>query len=259
MGGQRTPEPPYLCRMGVLVLGATAGMVAASLHKWAQEGQRLYLVGRQIEKLHAIASDLKIRYGAQVETYQVDVDRPGAIAAWWEKFLAQGATFEKALIAWGYLGDEERARRDDGEVEAIIRRNYTSVVLSAGRIAAYLAERGGGVLAIISSVAGIRGRAKNYHYGSAKAALIAYSSGLRAYYWEKGVRVVTILPGFVETPMVAGLDLPQPLVTSAERAGHLIYRAMKKAPPVAYVPGYWRWIMLAIRLLPEGIFRRLRG
>jgi decaprenylphospho-beta-D-erythro-pentofuranosid-2-ulose 2-reductase len=245
--------------MGVLVLGATAGMIASTLHKWAQEGQKLYLVGRQAEKLHAIASDLQIRYGTQVETYQVDVDVPGAIAAWWEQFLAQGPTFEKALIAWGYLGDEDRARRDDAEVETIIRRNYTSVVLAAGRIAAYLAERGGGVIGIISSVAGIRGRAKNYHYGSAKAALIAYASGLRAYYWEKGVRVVTILPGFVDTPMVAGLDLPRLLVTSAQRAGHLLYRAMKKPPAVAYVPGYWRWIMLVIRLLPESIFRRLRG
>jgi decaprenylphospho-beta-D-erythro-pentofuranosid-2-ulose 2-reductase len=245
--------------MGVLVLGATAGMIASTLHKWAQEGQKLYLVGRQTEKLHAIASDLQIRYGTQVETYQVDVDVPSAIAAWWEQFLAQGPTFEKALIAWGYLGDEDRARRDDAEVETIIRRNYTSVVLAAGRIAAYLAERGGGVIGIISSVAGIRGRAKNYHYGSAKAALIAYASGLRAYYWEKGVRVVTILPGFVDTPMVAGLDLPRPLVTSAQRAGHLLYGAMKKSPAVAYAPGYWRWIMLVIRLLPESIFRRLRG
>jgi decaprenylphospho-beta-D-erythro-pentofuranosid-2-ulose 2-reductase len=245
--------------MGVLVLGATAGMIASTLHKWAQEGQKLYLVGRQTEKLHAIGSDLQIRYGTQIETYQVDVDVPGAIAAWWEQFLAQGPTFEKALIAWGYLGDEDRARRDDAEVETIIRRNYTSVVLAAGRIAAYLAERGGGVIGIISSVAGIRGRAKNYHYGSAKAALIAYASGLRAYYWEKGVRVVTILPGFVDTPMVAGLDLPRPLVTSAQRAGHLLYGAMKKSPAVAYVPGYWRWIMLVIRLLPESIFRRLRG
>jgi len=245
--------------MGVLVLGATAGMVASALHKWAQTGEKLYLVGRQPDKLQAIASDLKIRYGASVETYVLDVDELASIGRWWENFLANGPVFEKALIAWGYLGDEDRARREDAEVEAIIRRNYTAVVLAAGRIAAYLAERGKGVLGIISSVAGVRGRAKNYHYGSAKAALIAYASGLRAYYWEKGVRVVTILPGFVDTPMVAGLDLPRPLVTSAERAGHLIHRAMQKAPAVVYVPAYWRWIMLIIRLLPEGIFRRLRN
>ncbi len=245
--------------MGVLVLGATAGMVASALHKWAQAGEKLYLVGRQPDKLQAIASDLRIRYGASVETYIVNVDEPASIGCWWETFLASEPSFEKALIAWGYLGDEDRARREDAEVEAIIRRNYMAVVLVAGRIAAYMAERRKGVLGIISSVAGVRGRAKNYHYGSAKAALIAYASGLRAYYWEKGVRVITILPGFVDTPMVAGLALPRPLVTSAERAGHLIYKAMQKGPAVVYVPAYWRWIMLVIRLLPEGIFRRLRN
>ncbi len=87
--------------MGVLVLGATAGMIASTLHKWAQEGQKLYLVGRQAEKLHAIASDLQIRYGTQVETYQVDVDVPGAIAAWWEQFLRRGPPLRRPSLHGG--------------------------------------------------------------------------------------------------------------------------------------------------------------
>ncbi len=243
--------------MGVLVLGATAGMIRTTLEAWAQAGEVLYLTGRQADRLEALASDLRLRYEATVYTYLVGVDEPRAVEAWWAAFVQSAPRFEKVLISWGYLGDEDRARAEDEELEAIIRRNYTAVAQAAGRAASYLAQQGGGVLGVIASVAGLRGRAKNYHYGSAKAGIIAYCSGLRAYYAKQGVRVVTILPGFVDTEMTAGLDLPRPLVFSAVRAGRRIYRVMQRAPYTAYVPGYWRWIMLVIRALPEAIFMRL--
>lgn len=243
--------------MGVLVLGATAGMVRRAIEGWAKDGQVLYLTGRRAERLEALAADLRLRYGATVYTYVLDIDQPEAIASWWAEFIKAAPRLEKVLISWGYLGQEERARTEDAELEAIVRRNYTAVAQAAGRAAAYLAGQGGGVLGVIASVAGLRGRAKNYHYGSAKAAVIAYCSGLRAYYAKQKVRVVTILPGFVETEMTAELDLPRRLVISAERAGRLLYRIMQRAPYVAYVPGYWRWIMLGIRLLPEAVFMRL--
>ncbi|HXC65533.1 MAG TPA: SDR family NAD(P)-dependent oxidoreductase, partial [bacterium] len=117
--------------------------------------------------------------------------------------------------------------------------------------------QGRGCLAVISSVAGDRGRQSNYVYGTAKATVTAFLSGLRNRLFRSGVQVLTIKPGMVDTPMTAALK-KGPLFASADTVAAGIVRAVDKRRDVVYVPGYWRLVMGVIKALPEGVFKRLK-
>jgi short-subunit dehydrogenase len=120
------------------------------------------------------------------------------------------------------------------------------------------ADRGHGTIVGISSVAGDRGRASNFIYGSAKAGFTAYLSGLRARYFRAGVRVVTVKPGFVRTRMTEGLRLPPILTAEAQEVAAAIYRsAEERKNDVIYVRRVWRYVMISIRSMPEALFKRL--
>lgn len=140
----------------------------------------------------------------------------------------------------------------------IIESNFTAAVGILGVIAADFEARGHGFIIGIGSVAGLRGRQSNYIYGAAKAGLNIFLAGLRHRLFRRGVQVMTVLPGFVRTKMTENLDLPQRLVAEPEVAAEAIYRGWKKKRPVVYAPGFWRWIMLVIRALPEAVFNRTR-
>ncbi len=139
-----------------------------------------------------------------------------------------------------------------------MRTNYEAPALVLGVLAARFAQRGSGVLVGVSSVAGERGRAANYVYGSAKAGFSAFLSGLRARLTGTGVHVLTVKPGFVYTRMTAGMALPPMLTATPEQVARTVLRAVRRRRDVVYSPAIWRLIMLAVRAMPERLFKRLR-
>lgn len=244
----------------VIVLGATGGIAQALCRVLAGRGCRLLLAGRDAAALDTLAADLRVRYGGDhpVEVFDaLDFDQH---AAFWQRCVERlQGRIETVILCYGSLAAQQVTQTDLGELRRLIDVNFTSAASLLTLAAATLEQRRGGCLAAISSVAGDRGRQSNYSYGAAKAGLTAFLQGLRNRLHPAGVAVVTVKPGFVDTPMTAGLVDPRgPLVAAPERVARDIDRAIRRRRAVVYTPWFWRPIMLVIRALPEGIFKRLR-
>lgn len=240
----------------VLIIGATSAIAEATARMLAERGDALYLVARNEARLAAVAADLSVRGSPRVGTEVLDAnDFAGheAMLARAESFLAG---YDTVLIAHGTLSDQKAC---EGSVDLTLREintNGLSVVALLTRIADRLAQRRAGTIAVISSVAGDRGRGSNYVYGSAKALVTAFLSGLRQRLSRCGVNVVTIKPGFVDTPMTAAFDKGL-LWAQPEGVARGILRALDRPRGTVYLPGFWRPIMVIIRALPESLFLRL--
>jgi len=239
----------------VLIVGAKSDIARAVARKYAETGHDLYLAARNSRELADFARDIEVRYGRRAELKELDIlDYAGH-----RDFYA--ALAEKPLgvvSAVGYLGDQKQAAGDFSETRKIIATNYTGVVSLFNIMAEDFARRREGFLVGISSVAGDRGRQSNYLYGSAKAALTTYLAGLRNHLHPAGVQVLTVKPGFVATRMTAGLELPPLLTARPEEVAADIYRAQTTGRSVLYTRWYWKWIMLIIRMIPEGLFQKLK-
>jgi len=159
------------------------------------------------------------------------------------------------ITAVGYLGDQKKAQVDFNEAKPIMDTNYTGVVSLLNIIANDFEQRKSGFIVGISSVAGDRGRKSNYIYGSAKAALTAYLSGLRNRLHDAQVHVLTVKPGFVATKMTEDMDLPEKLTAQPEEVAEDIYKAQQKGKNVLYTKWVWKWVMLIIRNIPEWKFK----
>ena len=238
-----------------LVLGATSDIGRAIARALAQAGWQLQLAARDGERLQREAADIGARTAAPVQTHVFEALSDAADDRW---LAALAPLPDLAVCVIGLLGDQAQSERDVDAAARVMRSNYEAPALLLGALAARFAERGSGVLVGVSSVAGERGRASNYVYGSAKAGFTAYLSGLRARLATTGVHVVTVKPGFVRTRMTEGMALPGALTATPEAVGKAIVRAARKRRDVIYVLPIWRWIMLAIRHLPERLFKRLR-
>ncbi len=243
--------------MKTLILGANSAIAKAVAEILAGKGEELYLASRNYEETERFASHLRVKYGVKTYADRFDAMDYDSHGPFFRKVLKEMGEIDRVLIAFGYLGDQERAVRDFSEARRIIEINYLGAVSILTHIVPYMEERGKGTIAAISSVAGDRGRGSNFTYGSAKGALSIYLSGLRNRLYRKGVRVVTIKPGFVATPMTAHLDLPKRLVSKPERVARDIVMAIEKGKDEVYTPGYWRFIMWVIKAIPEPIFKRL--
>jgi decaprenylphospho-beta-D-erythro-pentofuranosid-2-ulose 2-reductase len=163
-----------------------------------------------------------------------------------------------ALVAYGSLPDSARAATDAEYLIREFRINAESVLVCLAGLARRFQSQGEGVIAVVGSVAGDRGRASNYLYGAAKAAIHAFASGLRAQLFRQGVNVMTIKPGFVATQMTAHLNLPARLIADPNVVAARIVGAVERRRSVVYVPGFWWLIMAIIRVLPEAVFKRLK-
>lgn len=240
----------------VLILGATSGIAQETSRCFAAERARLFLVARDQEKLAALADDLKIRGAESIEPYQADLTDDSAYPLIIGRAFSLWEGLDAALIAHGSLPDQLSAENDLAALRSAIGINYLSVVSLLMELAKVFEKQRYGVLAVIGSVAGDRGRRNNYIYGSAKAAIATFAAGLRLRLTRVGVQVVLIKPGWVSTPMTE--HLPQNLLfASAEQAGRAVYKAMISPRAVVYLPWYWKWIMGIIRCLPEPIFAKL--
>jgi decaprenylphospho-beta-D-erythro-pentofuranosid-2-ulose 2-reductase len=240
----------------VLVIGATSA-IAQGFEKACAEGTgSLYLLGRNRERLEAVAQDLRVRGAAQVRFEAADLADRGLHEGLLERAFEAYGTFDTVLIAYGVLPDQKECEKDEGKAADAIEANFTSVVSWLTLLANRLEREGRGTLAVISSVAGDRGRASNYVYGASKGGLTIFLQGLRARLHRSGVKVLTVKPGFVDTPMTAHMKKGF-LFADSESVGRRIFKAISARSDVIYVPGFWRWILLAIRHLPECLFKRL--
>jgi short-subunit dehydrogenase len=222
----------------------------------AEQGARFYLVARSPGKLTAVASDLLTRGASAVFTCVMDLDDTTAHEPMLAEALKELGTIDLALLAHGVLGDQEKAQADYAATEAILRTNLLSAISLITWLANYFEKTQQGTLAVISSVAGDRGRKSNYIYGASKGALNIFLDGVRNRIDRSGVHVLTIKPGFVATPMTA--HLPQnALFAHPSAVGRGILKAIEKRKDVAYVPPIWALIMLIIRSVPNSIFKKL--
>ncbi len=242
--------------MRVLIIGASSAIAYETAKCFACDGADLFLVGRSTEKLTTVAADLKVRGAKRVETYLLDLCELDRHQEMFEQALASLGELDMLLIAHGTLGDQHKCERSVAETMQELQTNCLSIISLLTIIANYFEQQQHGCIAVVSSVAGDRGRKSNYVYGAAKAALSVFLQGLRNRLSSAGVSVVTIKPGYVATPMTAHLE-KGPLTANPQPVGRGIYEAMKKGKDVVYLPWFWRPIMFVIRSIPEGFFKRL--
>ena len=213
-----------------------------------------FLVARSKEKLTAVAQDLLVRGAPRVDMIVADLDDTQTHAQMLAVATSQLGTVDLVLLAHGVLGDQPAAERDYFAAEPILVTNFLSAVSLLTWLANYFESQGRGTMAVISSVAGDRGRKSNYVYGASKAALNAFLSGLRNRCDRSGVQVLTIKPGFVATPMTAHVPRNR-LFATPEQVAHGILKAIRTRKDVVYVPWFWRPIMAIIKAVPERIFK----
>lgn len=240
----------------ILIVGATSAIAEAAGRLWAQAGNHLFLVARNQEKLEAIAADLRVRGCQKVETYAMDVNDFALHTAMLEAAEHSLDGLNTVLIAHGTLANQAACQQSVELTMQEIRTNALSVIALLTHIANRFEARKKGTIAVISSVAGDRGRQSNYVYGSAKAMVTAFTSGLRQRLYKSGVSVVTIKPGFVDTPMTAEFK-KGPLWASSEKVARDIVRACNRKENVVYTPWIWLEILMIIKLIPEKIFVKL--
>jgi decaprenylphospho-beta-D-erythro-pentofuranosid-2-ulose 2-reductase len=240
----------------VVIVGATSAIAIACAREWAANGARFFLVARNQERMEQVAADLIARGTASAVSYRLDLDKLDDHAAMLADCAAHMDSIDIVLVAAGTLPDQAACQSDAAAAVREFHTNALSLIALLTPIANRLEAQRHGTLAVISSVAGDRGRPSNYLYGSAKAALQAFLEGLRARLFKVGVHVVDIKPGFVATPMTEGLPLPGPLLATPEKVAKDIVRAVERKKDVLYTPWFWWGIMLIIRNVPRFLFKR---
>ena len=239
----------------VLVLGATSSIAIATMRRLAGN-THFMLVARNPDRLTAVAQDLLTRGALAAETWVMDLDNTSAHKEMLAAAAERLGRIDLALIAYGVLGDQRAAEADFEIAAAILHTNFTSTVSLLTWLGNYFQAQRGGTLAVISSVAGDRGRKSNYVYGASKGALNIFLEGLRNRIDRDGVQVLTIKPGFVATPMTA--HVPQnALFASPDQVAHGILRAIERRRDVVYVPWFWAGIMLLVRAIPGFRFKKM--
>lgn len=239
----------------VIIIGAYSAIAEATAREYAKRGAALFLVGRDLQRVEAVAGDLRVRGAANVVTWALDVNAFDQHAQMLEAAWSALGGIDIALIAHGTLPVQDKC---DASVETALHEfstNGTSTIALGGALAQKLHR--GATLAVISSVAGDRGRASNYLYGSAKAAVSAFFSGMGQRLRSEGIQVLVVKPGFVDTPMTADFKKGA-LWASPQTIARGIVRAIDQSKSVVYLPWFWWGIMQIIKNIPESIFRRIR-
>jgi decaprenylphospho-beta-D-erythro-pentofuranosid-2-ulose 2-reductase len=240
----------------ILILGATSAIAQATARLLAEQGAAFFLVARDPWKLSAVSDDLRTRGAQSVTALALDLDDLEAHAAMLASAAQALGHIDLALLAHGVLGDQAAAEADGAVAAAVYHTNFLSPASLITWLANYFEARGQGCLAVISSVAGDRGRKSNYVYGASKGALSILLDGVRNRVDRMGVHVLTIKPGFVATPMTA--HLPRgPLFAEPRTIGRGILQAVAGRRDTVYLPGFWRLIMLVIRSVPSRIFKNM--
>lgn len=244
----------------VLILGATSGIAEAICHELSKRGDRLILTGRNVEEMEKTAADLRVRHQTDPVVVQFDaLDFDGHGEFIDQCFSAVDNKIDCTILCYGYLADQAETQTDWDKARRTVDVNFTSAVSILHLIAERFERIRSGQIAVISSVAGDCGRMSNYTYGASKAGVSAFVQGLRNRLHHANVPVLTVKPGFVDTPMVHGLvDPKSPIVASPQRVAKDIVRAIDKKRNVIYTPWLWWVILTIIKFIPECIFKRLK-
>jgi decaprenylphospho-beta-D-erythro-pentofuranosid-2-ulose 2-reductase len=242
----------------VLILGAASGIGRALAAEFASHGYDPILAGRDLAELQLLASDLALRYRVNAQIQSFDILDFAALESSLASCLARaGNSLEGVVLCIGCMVDHETAFADLLETRRMLDTNFTGAALTLQIMAQYFELQRKGFICALSSVAGDRGRQSNYMYGAAKSGLSTYLQGLRNRLYHAGVRVITVKPGFVDTRMTYGRPRLF-MVAAPEAVARDIYNAIQKGKDVVYVPWFWQIIMLVVRAVPEGLFKKLR-
>jgi len=236
----------------VLIIGAKSDIAKATAREYAKNGYNLYLAARNVEELTEFAQDIITRTQNDIQLVELNILDYTSHQTFYNNLKEKPLG---AISAVGYLGDQEKAQLDFYETQKIIDTNYTGVVSLLNIIANDFEKRRSGFIVGISSVAGDRGRKSNYIYGSAKAALATYLSGLRNRLNDAQVHVLTVKPGFVNTKMTEEMDLPEKLTAQPKEVAKDIYEAQQNRKNILYSKWVWKWIMSVIKMIPEWKFK----
>lgn len=245
-------------RMRIVIVGATSAIARHCARLWLERNPvDLTLVGRDAERLEQTAKDLRVRGQprASVRVVQGDLLAPGSIGRLVEDIAATGR-IDLVLIAHGALPDQLHCQAQLEECRRALEINGTSPVLFAEAFAAHMEQADHGTLALISSVAGDRGRKSNYIYGAAKGLVTRYVQGLQHRFAGTGVRVVLIKPGPTDTPMTAGFKTAGARLAPVEEVARRIVDDIQAGKRLIYAPRKWALIMLVVRHLPAFIFNK---
>jgi decaprenylphospho-beta-D-erythro-pentofuranosid-2-ulose 2-reductase len=241
----------------ILIIGATSAIAESCARLWVQRGDAVFLAGRKAAALQTMQADLRTRGGQQVHTQVFDATDHSQHASLLQAATTAMGGLDVVLIAHGTLTDQTKAQTDASYALQEVDTNGLSVISLMALAANQFEAQQRGSIAVISSVAGDRGRQSNYVYGSAKALVSAFASGLRQRMAKCGVQVLTIKPGFVDTPMTAHLPKGA-LWAQPDKVAQDICRAIDKRQHILYTPGFWRLIMLVIKHIPEFVFVKLK-
>jgi short-subunit dehydrogenase len=240
----------------VLIFGATSDIAQEAAKRLAASGASIFLVGRNEMKLDAVRRDLQVRGASSVEALTLDLadidEHRDALRTATERL----GGLDGVLIAHGVLPNQQVCERSVEETIKVFHINCLSVISLLTLVANHFEAQRRGCIAVITSVAGDRGRKSNYAYGATKAALNVFLQGMRNRLYRSGVSVVTVKPGLVDSPMTTHLPKNALFVTS-RFVGEGIYRAMVRGRDEVYLPGYWKIIMAVVRGIPERIFKKL--
>lgn len=244
-----------MSKSSVLVLGARSDIAMAVAHRFAKAGYDIQLAARHSDSLETDKSDIELRYQVAVTLHDFDALDIQSHESFVDDLPELPAV---AVCAVGYMGKQAENERDVQTAAQVMRSNFEGPASILAVLANRFEQRGSGTVVGISSVAGERGRATNYIYGSAKAGFTAFLSGLRNRLAKKGVHVVTVLPGFVATKMTNGIDLPAKLTAQPAEVARSVLNAVQKKQNIVYVKPIWQLIMIIIRKIPERTFKKLR-
>jgi decaprenylphospho-beta-D-erythro-pentofuranosid-2-ulose 2-reductase len=242
--------------MKAVIVGATKGMGRALARAMAARRDSLFLLGRDLADLERSARDLELRGGGKVGFAPCDLEQPAGFAPALDAAEAALGGFDTVIVTAGVFATQDRLEEDVELARRLLTVDFAHTVVFCEHARKRLLSRGGGTLCVFSSVAGERGRKPVVLYGAAKAGLSRYLEGLDHKYHAKGLRVVCVKPGFVKTSMTDGLR-PPPFAGEPDAVARTVLRAIDRGQPVVYAPPIWRFVMMAIRMLPRAVMRRI--
>ncbi|MDB4131621.1 SDR family oxidoreductase [Flavobacteriaceae bacterium] len=237
----------------ILIIGAKSDIAKSLAIKYIENGYNLYLAARKSNEIKFFAKEISNKFNREVILLDFNILEYNN-----HKFFFDNLKYRPIgiICTVGLLGEQKIAQKHFAESQLIIDTNYTGIVSFLNIVACEFEKRKSGFIICISSVAGDRGRKKNYIYGSAKSALSTYLSGLRNRVNKLNIHVMTVKPGFVYTKMTEGMNLPRLLTSTPSEIANDIYNAHMKRKNIIYSKSIWRLIMLIIRNIPENYFKK---